>query len=655
MALRCFLFSSDEETAARVRQILSDLGVDGEFCANAVAAVERITNQPFQIVIIDWDNQPEAGLLLSTARERKASERPITLAIVSNDGSVPQALQAGANSILRKPIVPAQAKDTLTTARDLLRAKQPSVATQAQTVTAAPPPVNLPAAKIQAQEDALRAGEFLVSPPVTPGGQFETEPEAVMPTELLSSDAVKRLKELEPTGGTVAPAPEQKPEPTPAPTPSGEGRGLDWYLKTRVAKSPGQGLGGARGNPELMGYDEPSQASDAPDDSASNSAPAAASAPPPRPVLPKPSLPPRRDPEPRRPAFQEQQHHKEAALFAYIDGGKRETAYEEPAQAGSFWGKKAIFAALALAGIATAAAPQAPWHPQLRKSWSDGQRALHSWLNPQPVTPAPAPIVHENLGARAGDEYKLPVAEAIPDATTDPSQIQVVPIVDPTLKKPNADATNPNQPAGTTPADGSTPQPAQPQGPDAPPSAGSPQSSVPPATAPAGVANTTPANASGTPSHPVAPVVTPTTMASSTPAPRIHQPTYVTPQGKVPSSLQSQTVLMTPDASGNKPPEAALPAIEPVEVPEATERALLTDQTAIAYPASAKGQQGVVVLDLLIGRDGTVQDAKFLQGSLMFARTAIDSVRQWKFKPYMLNGRPVQVETTLTVKFKPVQ
>ena len=110
---------------------------------------------------------------------------------------------------------------------------------------------------------------------------------------------------------------------------------------------------------------------------------------------------------------------------------------------------------------------------------------------------------------------------------------------------------------------------------------------------------------------------------------------------------------MTPDASGNKPPEAAMQSIEPVAVTEASERALLTDQPAIDYPANARGQQGTVILQVLIGRDGTVQDAKFLQGSLAFARTAIDGVKLWKFKPYSMNGRPVSVQTNMTMAFKP--
>lgn len=110
-----------------------------------------------------------------------------------------------------------------------------------------------------------------------------------------------------------------------------------------------------------------------------------------------------------------------------------------------------------------------------------------------------------------------------------------------------------------------------------------------------------------------------------------------------------------PDASGNKSLDTTLPSIEPVDVPEATERGLLNGQPAIAYPASAKGQQGTVVLLVLIGRDGTIQDAKFLQGSLAFARAAIDGVKQWTFRPYSMNGRPVSVQTKLTLTFRPGQ
>jgi periplasmic protein TonB len=109
----------------------------------------------------------------------------------------------------------------------------------------------------------------------------------------------------------------------------------------------------------------------------------------------------------------------------------------------------------------------------------------------------------------------------------------------------------------------------------------------------------------------------------------------------------------TPDPGGFKRADAALPAIEPVPVAESVERPLLTEQPPLQYPSTAKGQQGTVVLQVLIARDGTVQDAKFLQGSLAFARAGIEGVKKWKFKPYIMNGRPVSVQTTLSVTFKP--
>jgi protein TonB len=103
------------------------------------------------------------------------------------------------------------------------------------------------------------------------------------------------------------------------------------------------------------------------------------------------------------------------------------------------------------------------------------------------------------------------------------------------------------------------------------------------------------------------------------------------------------------------PAEAAMSSIEPVSLPESAARALLAQAADPEYPASAKasGQRGSVVLQVLIARDGTVQDAKFLQGSLLFARAAIDAVKQWRFKPYSLNGRAVSVQSTVTLNFKP--
>jgi protein TonB len=103
------------------------------------------------------------------------------------------------------------------------------------------------------------------------------------------------------------------------------------------------------------------------------------------------------------------------------------------------------------------------------------------------------------------------------------------------------------------------------------------------------------------------------------------------------------------------PVEAAMSSIEPVKLPEPEAWGLLTQPVDPVYPDAAKasGQKGSVVLQVLIGRDGAVQDAKFLQGSLVFARAAIDAVKQWRFKPYSMNGHAVSVQSVITLNFKP--
>src|SRR5579864_8661481 len=170
MALRCLLFTSDEGTAQSVRQALTDLGVEAEHCTVAVEAVQKVTNNPLNLLIVDWDSQTDAAFLLKTARERKVSDRPLTLAIVSRDLNVSQALQAGANSILRKPIVVAQVRDSLTSARDLLRSCQDASATQASAAAASAAGPALPTDP----KKTLRAGEFLQST-AAPGAQFVTD------------------------------------------------------------------------------------------------------------------------------------------------------------------------------------------------------------------------------------------------------------------------------------------------------------------------------------------------------------------------------------------------------------------------------------------------------------------------------------------------
>jgi protein TonB len=71
------------------------------------------------------------------------------------------------------------------------------------------------------------------------------------------------------------------------------------------------------------------------------------------------------------------------------------------------------------------------------------------------------------------------------------------------------------------------------------------------------------------------------------------------------------------------------------------------------YPpdARAKGVEGTVILDVIIAADGTVKDLTVLSGDGALAFAAVTAVQQWVFEPTLLNGEPVEVETTTAVTF----
>lgn len=72
------------------------------------------------------------------------------------------------------------------------------------------------------------------------------------------------------------------------------------------------------------------------------------------------------------------------------------------------------------------------------------------------------------------------------------------------------------------------------------------------------------------------------------------------------------------------------------------------------YPEAArkKNIQGVVTLDVLIGPDGKVKSAKVTGGPKQLAKAATKAVKGWRYKPTVLHGKPIEVETSVQVGFK---
>ncbi len=80
---------------------------------------------------------------------------------------------------------------------------------------------------------------------------------------------------------------------------------------------------------------------------------------------------------------------------------------------------------------------------------------------------------------------------------------------------------------------------------------------------------------------------------------------------------------------------------------------MLIDKVIPAYPAIARVTRtsGTVVLQATISRTGTIENLRVISGPAMLRQAALDAVKQWRYRPYMLNGHPVEVETAVEVDF----
>jgi protein TonB len=79
----------------------------------------------------------------------------------------------------------------------------------------------------------------------------------------------------------------------------------------------------------------------------------------------------------------------------------------------------------------------------------------------------------------------------------------------------------------------------------------------------------------------------------------------------------------------------------------------LIRKTQPTYPALARSAriQGIVVLQAVISKQGTIENVTVLTGHPMLIPAAIDAVRQWRYRPYILNNELVEVGTQITVNF----
>lgn len=141
--------------------------------------------------------------------------------------------------------------------------------------------------------------------------------------------------------------------------------------------------------------------------------------------------------------------------------------------------------------------------------------------------------------------------------------------------------------------------------------------------------------------------------------PPIHRERAAIPESMKSSPPIAPPVVVTVNPAQMMPVSAPQPQPtsqqvgEPVAVSEETARSLLVHTVSPVYPPEALAQKlhGPVVLQAVIGRDGTVEDLKIVRGYFILGRAAIAAVKQWRFQPYSLSGHAAATQTVITVNF----
>jgi periplasmic protein TonB len=177
----------------------------------------------------------------------------------------------------------------------------------------------------------------------------------------------------------------------------------------------------------------------------------------------------------------------------------------------------------------------------------------------------------------------------------------------------------------------------------------------------------------------VAPAPPPPPPPPAAPVKTIVRPRIVTPQRMVAPTVIPKTVQMIKDEApdvgavgveggvaggalggalggiiGNAaPPPPPRPTQTRIRVGGNVQAANLVHQVQPVYPQIAKTAHvsGTVVLHAIIAKDGTIQQLEYISGPPLLMRAAMDAVREWRYHPTLLNGEPVEVDTTIQVVF----
>ncbi|HEV7218768.1 MAG: TonB family protein [Terriglobales bacterium] len=139
MSYQSLLFCPDEKTARVVTQVLTELEFTVELCNEPFATVKKLMAKQYDAIVVDCDNEQNAALLFKSARNSTSNQTCLAVAVVEGQAGVAKAFRIGANLVLTKPVNVEQSKGTLRVARGLLRKAETGKAAGATMTSAVTP------------------------------------------------------------------------------------------------------------------------------------------------------------------------------------------------------------------------------------------------------------------------------------------------------------------------------------------------------------------------------------------------------------------------------------------------------------------------------------------------------------------------------------
>ena len=597
MGYQALLFCPDEKTARTVTQVLSELEFSVEACIEPFAAVKKLMGQHFDAVVVDCDNEQNATLLFKSARNSTSNQASLAVAVVEGQAGVAKAFRIGANLVLTKPINIEQAKGTLRVARGLLRKGDPAkpaaaapVAAPAKAPVAAKP---VPTAKPVAPPVPVAAATPVQPPPseLKPPSTPAWPATAVASSTPLSVPASNDddLLDIGMDDSIASPSPAAIVEAAPGKSSTSDSQAA---VLPAVPASPAAAAKTFSPNvPAAHG-------------SGAASAPAPAREVQTAPIF---EVSPARTPASVEPTLSRPTEAGSTQSSAYAGSAPSFTFGGANVPEKSSGASKKIILGVAAAAIVAAA---------LYVGWSKIQGSKTSPESTQSQT-APAPV--------AAPQILKPSANPSAPAASPKTSPAAAPASE-TFSNSHTEAAPAKKSAANSP--GSAPE------------NDVTVTNLPKSTGVASAADTKSADEPRVLKGGSAPAVNAKPAVPDAPAPSV-------------IGIASAGAVPPPDLVGGEG-NAPQPVLQTVNVSQGVSQGLLLKKVAPTYPRNAIFMriEGAVELVATISKSGDISHVAVVSGDSQLIRAASDAVKQWKYKPYMLNGQPVEIQTHVTINFK---